>query len=177
MNVPNKSEDIDSLIKEKQRELSQASNDALNAKKKAKQLNNEISALSKLSQGQKTIKRSTAIGMVVLAALLTVLITAGILSDSSNSAEEAYTEGYDVGYKEGHLDGVNSVSPNVVAANKRYYAISPEYKFFHNNAAICTTQGYRYHHYDCPHLKDTPYYIFNIEYAESMGYTPCLDCW
>lgn len=176
-NEQDKSGNINSLIKEKQRELSQASNDALNAKKKAKQLNNEISALSKLNRGQKTVKCSTAIGMVALAVFLTVLITAGVLSDSSNSAEEAYTEGYDVGYEEGHLAGVRSQSPVITAANQRLADIRPEYKFFHDNAVICTTQGYRYHRYDCPHLKDTPYYIFNIEYAEAMGYSPCLDCW
>ena len=51
-----------------------------------------------------------------------------------------------------------------------------ELAFWDNNAVLCTTEGKKYHHYGCGHLEGRGGYIFNIEYAKSLGYTPCLDC-
>ena len=48
--------------------------------------------------------------------------------------------------------------------------------FWNNNAVICTTAGKKYHNYGCGHLEGRSFYIFNTEYAEYLGYTPCLDC-
>lgn len=49
--------------------------------------------------------------------------------------------------------------------------------FWNKYAVICTTEGYKYHHYGCGHIEDRTFYIYNISQAESLGYTPCLDCW
>lgn len=57
-----------------------------------------------------------------------------------------------------------------------YNQIYPEYKFWHDYAVIVTTTGSKYHTYSCPHVKDRPFYILNVENAISQGYTPCLDC-
>lgn len=51
-----------------------------------------------------------------------------------------------------------------------------ELNFWEDHAVICTTEGKKYHHYGCGHLDGRSIYIFNIEYAKSLGYTPCLDC-
>jgi len=51
-----------------------------------------------------------------------------------------------------------------------------ELNFWETTAVICTPEGKKYHHYGCGHLEGRGGYIFNIEYAKSLGYTPCLDC-
>lgn len=51
-----------------------------------------------------------------------------------------------------------------------------ECNFFDENAVIVTTEGRKYHTYACWHWSGHNIYIYNIENAEAMGYTPCLDC-
>ena len=51
-----------------------------------------------------------------------------------------------------------------------------ELYFWENSAVICTTEGSKYHHYGCSHIEGRSIYIYNIENAKAMGYTPCLDC-
>ena len=53
---------------------------------------------------------------------------------------------------------------------------SEELEFWQESAVIVTTDGKKYHHYGCGHIEGRDYYIYNIEKAEAMGYTPCLDC-
>lgn len=54
--------------------------------------------------------------------------------------------------------------------------MSEELSFWQESAVIVTTEGKKYHHYGCGHIEGRDYYIYNIENAEAMGYTPCLDC-
>lgn len=51
-----------------------------------------------------------------------------------------------------------------------------ELLFWENNAVIVTTTGGSYHRYDCPHIADRPFYIYNVATANAKGYSPCLDC-
>lgn len=101
--------------------------------------------------------------------------------------DEGYAEGYDEGYSEGESygyetgfsegadegmsDGYSDGYEDGLLENRQ------ELVFFRNNACIVTTSGYKYHHYGCYHIEGRRYYIYNIELAESKGYTPCLDCW
>ena len=76
-----------------------------------------------------------------------------------------YSEGYEKGYDEGYDEGY-----------KLYEAIKDEYEFYHEYAVRVTTTGKKYHRYDCYHVIDRSFYIYNIENAKAKGYTPCLDC-
>lgn len=49
--------------------------------------------------------------------------------------------------------------------------------FYKANAVFVTSTGYKYHEFDCYHIAGRPYWIYNVEAAESMGYEPCLDCY
>lgn len=51
-----------------------------------------------------------------------------------------------------------------------------ELGFWDEYAVICTTEGSKYHHYGCSHIEGKNFYIYNIDQAEALGYTPCLDC-
>lgn len=57
-----------------------------------------------------------------------------------------------------------------------YDSMYTEYKFFHTQAAVITETGDKYHHITCPHLTSIAE-IYPVDYAESLGYSPCLDCW
>lgn len=52
-----------------------------------------------------------------------------------------------------------------------------ELMFWDKYAVICTTEGYKYHRYGCGHLEGRTFYIYNIDKAIALGYTPCLDCY
>ena len=54
--------------------------------------------------------------------------------------------------------------------------MAEECNFFDEHAVIVTTEGRKYHTYNCWHWSGHDIYIYNIENAEAMGYTPCLDC-
>ncbi len=57
-------------------------------------------------------------------------------------------------------------------------SITAERNFYRYNACIVTESGKKYHTYDCPNLSNmSTYWIFNTEYAEYLGYEPCLNCW
>lgn len=85
--------------------------------------------------------------------------------------EEGYSDAesvsYDNGYDAGRQDGVA----------EGYNILYDEASFFRENACFVTPGGNCYHHYGCPHISGSEYWIYNIELAESKGYTPCLDCW
>lgn len=51
-----------------------------------------------------------------------------------------------------------------------------ELAFWESLAVIVTTSGNKYHSHGCYHLNDSNFFIFNVNLAESYGYTPCLDC-
>lgn len=60
---------------------------------------------------------------------------------------------------------------------EKYEDMEDEYGFYHRNACIVTEYGNRYHTYDCHHWKDSDtFWIYNTEYAQYKGYTPCYTC-
>ena len=80
-----------------------------------------------------------------------------------NSYDDGYEAGLAEGFDEGYADGVGDYAPEV--------------GFFRQNACIVTVTGSKYHHWGCYHTSGSRYYIYNVELAESYGYTPCEDCW
>lgn len=93
------------------------------------------------------------------------------ISELEDEASRSYVEGYDeaVGY-------IFPVADDTIDA---LLPLVDESFFFHSGACVVTASGSgsRYHHYGCYHIADSSYYIYNVELAESLGYTPCLDCW
>ena len=99
-----------------------------------------------------------------------------------NAIEDAYKEGTNTGYVNGKSIGYNegkSVGYNegYDKGYGYYEEIEDEYQFYHEYAVIVTTTGKKYHRYNCYHIEDRNFYIYNIENAKVKGYTPCLDCY
>lgn len=58
------------------------------------------------------------------------------------------------------------------------WELSEQCDFYDQNACIVTVSGEKYHRYECYHWQTgNGFWIFNVEYAESLGYEPCLDCY
>lgn len=93
------------------------------------------------------------------------------ISELENEASRSYGEGYDAA-----VEYIFPVADDTIDA---LLPLVEESFFFHSGACVVTASGSgsRYHHYNCYHLGDSRYYIYNVELAESLGYTPCLDCW
>lgn len=85
----------------------------------------------------------------------------------AKGSDESFDSGYDDGYNCGYLAGFSDGRCDWI----------DELSFFRNGACIVTQSGSRYHRYNCPHIKDRSFWIYNIELAEYKGYSPCLDCW
>ena len=93
----------------------------------------------------------------------------------SEGEDAGYNAGYDAGWDEGTITGAeDGYSDGYLNGILEYIQ---EVTFFRNNACIVTTAGSKYHHWGCYHIAGRRYYIYNIELAQSKGYTPCLDCW
>ena len=58
----------------------------------------------------------------------------------------------------------------------QYDDVLSEYEFFHDYAVVVTENGTKYHHYNCQHVRNSNFFIYNIEYAIGKGYQPCEDC-
>ena len=91
-----------------------------------------------------------------------------------NAIEEAYKDGERVGYSDGKSVGYDK---GYNTGYSYYKKIKDEYQFFHDYAVITTSTGKRYHRYNCYHISNRRFCIYNISTAESKGYTPCLDCY
>ena len=56
-------------------------------------------------------------------------------------------------------------------------SIKKEYNFYHDYAVIVPTEDDSYHRYGCPNIDENDsFWIYNINAAESRGYTPCPEC-
>lgn len=110
----------------------------------------------------------------ILSIVLILSLVSGAVVYHNNTIDKAYADGIDVGYVEGKDIGYEK------GYNKGYgyyENIKDEYEFFHEYAVITTSEGKKYHKYDCSHIKNSRFYIFNISSAKSKGYTPCRDCY
>lgn len=101
------------------------------------------------------------------------------IAELENEVSHTYDEGYEVGRSDGYDAAVEYIFPVADETIDSLLPLASEAFFFHHGACVVTSSGSgsRYHHYDCYHLGDGGYYIYNVELAESLGYTPCLDCW
>lgn len=101
------------------------------------------------------------------------------ISELESEVARSYDEGYEVGHNEGYDAAVGYIFPVADGTIDAFLPLVEESFFFHSGACVVTASGSggRYHHYDCYHIADSSYYIYNVELAESLGYTPCLDCW
>ncbi len=84
-------------------------------------------------------------------------------SQSQKDMQMARRASYDLGYEHG--------------CEETEAELRNELEFYRDNAVIVTESGEKYHKYGCYHLLGSRYYIYNVELAESFGYTPCSDCW
>ncbi|MBR5583536.1 MAG: hypothetical protein IKW21_03320 [Lachnospiraceae bacterium] len=88
--------------------------------------------------------------------------------------DDGYDAGYDAGYEEGFSDGYSKAEWEYTEPE---YMIDEEEYSFYENFAVCIDVGEKvYHKYNCIHFDAENYYIFNTEYAEYMGYSPCPSC-
>ena len=117
-------------------------------------------------------KLNRILPFVACAVILCIAILL-LLNYHNNEIDASYEIGYHNGYNKGESDGYNDGYKD---GTKYIQNLRNEYDFFHNNAVIVTTTGNKYHRYGCQHIKNRPYYIYNIELAKAKGYTPCLDC-
>lgn len=114
-------------------------------------------------------KRPRKKTVYIICIILSLLLAYGAIVYYCNATEDAYSEGKRIGYSEGYKAGYDK-------GYAYYEEIRDEYKFFHEYAVRVTTTGKNYHRYDCYHVEDKTFYIYNISNAKAKGYTPCLDC-
>ena len=111
---------------------------------------------------------------IILCVILLFSLISVAVDYHNNAVETAYNEGKRIGYSEGYDKGQGN---GYDLAYGFYEAIKDEYRFYHEYAVRVTTTGKKYHRYNCYHVKDKTFYIYNISMAEAKGYTPCLDCY
>lgn len=121
------------------------------------------------------------IGVPFWACLLAVIFFCGLEAICFNEVldrktDEAYEDGHTQGFAEGQHNEYEILKPRLEKAEGKLNDISVEYEFFHNNAVVCDTDTYRYHHYGCRDFQSDSYYIFNNGYAKYIGYLPCETC-
>lgn len=164
-------------------EAAASSSSVLQAKRNAVRIGAELEELRRGRKagghgaGRETmIKKSTVIWLMAIVLAFVVLTTFFVIPEVR---ETAYNGGYRTGYDEAEAEQSKVINYKtrliedfMDEKRKREEILG----FYEQNAVICTTEGYRYHRYGCGHLQGHNYYIFNTEYAKSMGYTPCLDC-
>lgn len=145
-----------------------------NLNKDNKIISNEIKDIKKEKEGGKTPKPSRKRLYIILCIILLLSLMIAAVIYHNNAIEDAFNEGkykgettgYSRGYRIGYSKGY-----------KAYEEISDEYRFFHKYAVIVTSSGKKYHKYNCYHIKNRTFYIYNIGNAKAKGYTPCLDCY
>lgn len=115
---------------------------------------------------------------IILSIILLVSLSVIAVVYHNNAIEDAYNEGNNKGYTTGKAKGYSEgFDKGYDEGYACYERIKDEYNFYHKYAVRVTTTGRKYHRYDCYHVKDRSFYIYNISTAEAKGYTPCLDCY
>lgn len=143
--------------------------------------NLEKSIVSSTLKNQKQkIRFFSFIFMLTLSIALAVSLTVVCIKWHSASKE--------LGEIKRDLEQTESVLSNTIGAweealdkndalNQSYYEILMEYRFYHSGACIVTQGETLYHSYGCQHLNNMQtYWIYNVEYAEYLGYEACPDC-
>lgn len=122
---------------------------------------------------KKSTKPPKSLRKIVLIILCVVFLISFVtiaIVYHNNAIEKAYNRGHlvgeGIGYKKGYAEG-----------RELYTEIKDEYRFFHNYAVIVTSTGKKYHRYNCHHIKNRTFYIYNTSNAKAQGYTACLDCY
>ncbi|MEG1492251.1 MAG: hypothetical protein RR394_08360 [Oscillospiraceae bacterium] len=129
-------------------------------------------------------RAALVLSIIIVLGLCGIVSSLTFVAGKAEGTKSGYAEGLEAGKVLGFEEGRKSNAALILSAQAElaettsdYKAIISEYNFYHERAAICTPEGYRYHHYGCGHLVDRSYYIYNIQVAKAQGYTPCLDCW
>ena len=116
------------------------------------------------------IKKLIKIGIIII---LILSIVVGAIVYHNYAKKEAYNTGHNAGYSKGYNRGYDK---GYDEGYDKYKEIKDEYNFYHKYAVITTNAGKKYHKYDCYHIKNRSFYIYNIDNAKAQGYTACLDC-
>lgn len=118
--------------------------------------------------------------ILFLASLTTGCSSAESRADKRNDEylerEEAFEEGYDAGYKDGLHDGKSEMNSAMEELGFEINSMEEEWSFYRTNAVCIDIGESVYHGYYCWDFDAENYYIFNVEYAEYQGYTPCPNC-
>ena len=83
----------------------------------------------------------------------------------------SYDKGKAVGIEQGKKEGIDEYRKEIEIAR-----VSSRAMFLDQHIAIVTESGTKYHAYGCHHIQGKSFWAYNIEQAESMGYSPCIDC-
>jgi hypothetical protein len=73
---------------------------------------------------------------------------------------------------------VSAYLENINYLKSRNNELASFVDFINNNVVFVTEAGGKYHRYDCQYFqeRDGWCYVFNVEYAQWLGYHPCLVC-
>jgi len=167
-NRPEKDIEAPDPIKEKEKAVKEAKRELSEAKREQKQAKAHNPDKAKF----KTI--------LLVCLLLTVVFCVAEMNYFESRLEietaKAYEEGHLNGFAEGQSNEYSIVKPKFDKLNEKLNNIKPEYEFYHEHAVVCDTDKYYYHHFECSNFEGESFYIFNSEYAKSLGYLPCDDC-
>lgn len=134
-----------------------------------------------LAQQKGKARRWKWLSIILSIACIALLVACIRLSNANNALENDVTQ----------LNAeLSSAKSSYIVLNSKYElsrksrdklsnklsVIEDEYAFYHDHAVVVTTTGEKYHRYDCYHIADRSFFIYNTEYAEWRGYEPCLDC-
>lgn len=111
----------------------------------------------------------SALSVILLAALVTGGIYIADLRDALDQLETDYT------IMEGKLDAYQTSLEKVRTERNQYRDIA---EFVDSYVVFVTGSGEKYHRFNCSYFQNNSqeFYVFNSNYAKSLGYEPCLAC-
>lgn len=115
---------------------------------------------------------------VVIAVIITLLLSAAIAYLSGQSVVyEAYDRGYDKGVSDTEADSKEEMYKNNADVLIEQVSRYEEYlTFFLDNAVFVTEHGEKYHRFQCQYIRNSTYWIYNVEAAQSHGFDACSVC-
>lgn len=72
---------------------------------------------------------------------------------------------------------LKTVEKSNVSLQQTRDQLNESLQFYYSNACVVTDFSKTYHHYGCPLLNNTYYYILDVKNAKRLGYSPCTHCW
>lgn len=123
----------------------------------------------------RAVKRWPYIACIIVLFFAFVVNIYGAYRMNTNLESQLSTAENEITALNYELSGLEKENAILRNENNSYYVFS---RFINDNVVFVTEAGGKYHRFDCQYFqeRDGGYYVFNVEYAQWLGYQPCLVC-